>query len=57
MEGGIRMAAEVMRSEQGGLADVIHDSTFKLNSSNPSYFFMDTSALFEAESQSVGSYR
>ena len=51
------MAAKVLRSEQGGLADVMHDSTFKLHDANPSYLFMDTSALFEAESQSAGSYR
>ena len=46
MDGGIRMAAERVRSEQGGLVDVIHDQSFKLDNSNPSYLFMDTSALF-----------
>ena len=54
MEDGIRMSADMMRSEQGGLADVIHDSSFRLDNGNQSYLFMDTSALFEAERQSMG---
>ena len=45
--GTVRMRAEQVRADKGGLADVIHDTSFKLEKGNPSYWLMDTSALFE----------
>jgi hypothetical protein len=46
------MHAEHIRSEKGGLADVMADTNFKLDDGNQSYWFMDTSALYEEESAS-----
>ena len=40
-EGTIRMGAESIRMPKGGLADVIHDTNFKLDTGNQSYLFMD----------------
>ena len=50
--GTIRMRAEHIRSEKGGLADVLADTHFKLDDGNQSYWFMDTSALYTAETES-----
>ena len=50
--GTIRMSAEQIRSEKGGLADVLADTRFKLDDGNQSYFFMDTSAMYTAPSES-----
>ena len=50
--GTVRMHAEHIRSEKGGLADVMADTNFKLDDGNQSYWFMDTSALYEEESAS-----
>ena len=44
------MRAEQVRADKGGLADVIHDTSFKLDRGNPSYWFTDTSVLFEEPS-------
>ena len=49
-EGSIRIAAEVVRSEHGGLADVLRDTKFTLKKPNQSYLFMDTSTVFEEQS-------
>ena len=51
--GTIRMRAEQVRADKGGLADVIHDTSFKLDRGNPSYWFTDTSVLFEEPSPSM----
>ena len=48
--GTIRMRAEQVRADKGGLADVIHDTSFKLDRGNPSYWLTDTSVLFEEPS-------
>ena len=48
--GTVRMEAEHIRSERGGLADVLADPDFKLDDGNQSYWFMDTSALYREES-------
>ena len=50
--GTIRMSAESVRSDKGGLADVLADTRFKLDDGNQSYFFMDTSALYATENES-----
>ena len=50
--GTVRMHAEHIRSEKGGLADVFTDTDFKLDDGNQSYWFMDTSALYQEESDS-----
>ena len=50
--GTVRMHAEHIRSEKGGLADVMADTNFKLDDGNQSYWFMDTSALYKEESAS-----
>ena len=47
------MAANSIRAEKGGLADVIHDTNFKLDNGNQSYLFMDTSALYEEQTTSM----
>ena len=44
--GTLRMKAEPIRSEKGGLADVLRNPDFKLDSGNQSYMFMDTSTYF-----------
>lgn len=49
-ERSIRIAAEVVRSEHGGLADVLRDTKFTLKKPNQSYLFMDTSTVFEEQS-------
>ena len=46
------MRAEQVRADKGGLADVIHDTSFKLDRGNPSYWLTDTSVLFEEPSPS-----
>ena len=48
--GTIRMRAEQVRADKGGLADVIHDTSFKLDRGNPSYWLTDTSVLIEEPS-------
>ena len=50
--GTVRMRADPVRAQNGGLADVIHDTSFKLEKGNPSYWLMDTSALFDEPSPS-----
>ena len=40
------MKASHIRAEKGGMADVIHDTNFKLDSGNQSYFLTDVSALY-----------
>ena len=50
--GTVRMHANHIRSEKGGLADVMADTNFKLDDGNQSYWFMDTSALYKEESAS-----
>ena len=50
--GTIRMGANHVRSEKGGLADVLADTRFKLDDGNQSYLFMDTSAMYQEESES-----
>ena len=46
------MHAEHVRSDKVGLADVYADTKFKLDDGNQSYLFMDTSALYETETDS-----
>ena len=50
--GTIRMKANHIRSDKGGLADVMADASFKLDDGNQSYWFMDTSALYQTENES-----
>lgn len=45
-EGTFTMKASHIRAEKGGMADVIHDTNFKLDSGNQSYFLTDVSALY-----------
>ena len=52
-DGTFRMKANSIRAEKGGLADVMHDTSFKLDNGNPSYLFMDTSAFFDEPSNSL----
>ena len=51
-KGTLRMGASSVRTEKGGLADVVRDTQFKLPAANQSYFFMDSNALFDQESSS-----
>ena len=44
-----RMWAEPVISETGGLADVLRDTEFRLDTSNPSYFFTDLSVMFSSQ--------
>lgn len=48
--GTVRMKAEHIRSERGGLTDVLADADFKMDDGSQSYWFMDTSALYREES-------
>ena len=49
--GAMRMPVDHIRSEHGGLASVVHDSTFVLESGNPSYLFTDMSSLYQASNK------